>query len=45
MDEVLEDDYEPEMVDKGDEEDDNMEEDSRARRGGNLLRLVGEDQT
>ena len=34
MDEVLEDDYEPEMVDEGDEEDDDMEEDSRARRGG-----------
>ena len=32
MDEVLEDDYEPEMVDEGDKED--MEEDSRARRGG-----------
>ena len=32
MDKVLEDDYEPEMVDEGDKEDDNMEEDSRARR-------------
>ena len=33
-DEVLEDDYEPEMVDEGDEEDEDLQEDNRVRRGG-----------
>ena len=36
---------EPEMVDKGDEEDEDIVEDNRVRRGGKAGRPAGEEQT